>query len=101
MKYISAYKNGVRIQLHIQPRASRTAIVGEHGDALKIAIQAPPVDGEANEAVLDFFKSIFKKTCPEIEILSGHKGRQKTIYLSNISVEEALKKLTIPTGGLK
>lgn len=93
MKYLSSYKNGIRIQLHVQPRACKTRIVGEHGDALKIAIQAPPVDGEANEAIVQFFKKLFEKPARDIEILSGETGRKKSVFVANISTEEVLKKL--------
>ncbi len=93
MNYLSPYKNGIRIQLHVQPRASKTRIIGEHGDALKIAIQAPPVDGEANDAIIQFFKKLFDRPARDIEILSGETGRKKSVFIANLTPEEALKKL--------
>jgi uncharacterized protein (TIGR00251 family) len=60
MVRISEGSGFVRISLHVQPNARKTEAVGEHGDALKLKVQAPPVDGAANDAICRFFAKEFK-----------------------------------------
>lgn len=62
---------------HIQPRASRDAIQGIHGEAVKIAITAPPVDGAANAHLLAFLAEQFDVPKKQVELISGQTGRKK------------------------
>lgn len=93
MNFLSVYKNGVRIQLHVQPRASRTKLIGEHGGALKIAVQAPPVEGAANEEIRDFLADMFEVARREVEILSGDTGRKKSVFIGGVALEAAKTRL--------
>ena len=71
-----------QIFVHIQPGARRTALGGLYGDdRLKLAVQAPPVDGEANKAVIEYFSDCLSIPKSDISILSGHKSRSKTVLV--------------------
>lgn len=89
MGYLTASARGVTVRLHVQPRASKTRLVGQHGEALKIAIQSPPVDGAANEEIRRFFAKLFGRPTRDVEILSGDTGRQKRIEISGVDLESA------------
>jgi hypothetical protein len=79
---------GVTFRVKIQPRAKRNAVVGELGDALKVALTAPPVEGRANEACIEFFAEILKVPRASITIVSGQSSRNKVIRVTGISAEE-------------
>lgn len=85
--YLKAHKNGVLLYLHVQPRASKTELVGLHGDALKIRIQAPPVDSAANEAILRFLADKLSLPLSRLSIVAGETARKKTVLLSNCNAE--------------
>lgn len=65
------------LNVHVQPRASRDEIAGQHGDALKIRITSPPVDGKANDHLLRFLADVFGVGRGSVELLSGETGRRK------------------------
>ena len=67
------------LRLHVQPRASRNAFAGEHGDALKLRITAAPVDGKANAQLIAFLAEAFGVPRGNVELLSGASGRRKSI----------------------
>jgi hypothetical protein len=73
---------GVSFAIKVQPRARRNAIVGELGDALKVALTAPPVDGRANGACIDFLADALNVERSEIAIVSGETSRNKIIRVS-------------------
>jgi uncharacterized protein (TIGR00251 family) len=72
---------GVTLQVWIQPRASRTEIVGQHGDAVKIRVAAPPVDGAANDELVRFLAGQYGVPRSAVTITSGATGRRKTIVI--------------------
>ena len=78
-------ENSVNIQVQIQSKSSHNQIVGLHDGRLKIKIAAPPVDGKANESLIEFLAKTFKISKSNIEILKGHTSKLKTIKLSGIS----------------
>lgn len=86
---------GVILRLIIQPRASKTQVVGLHGEPprLKLRIAAPPVDGEANEEVLSFLKKALKATNSDLELVRGHTSKLKDVLCRGISAETARLKL--------
>ena len=86
---------GVTFRVKIQPRAKRNAVVGELGDALKVALTAPPVDGRANEACIEFFAELLKLPRSSITIVSGHSSRNKVIRVTGISTEELRGRLRV------
>ncbi len=73
------------LKLYIQPKASRDKIVGLHGEELKIAITAPPVDGKANAHLAKFLSKQFKTAKGDIKIEKGELGRHKQIRVSSPS----------------
>lgn len=76
---------GVSFAVRVQPRAGRTAIVGVMGDAVKVAVAAPPVEGKANEALVRFFAELLGVGRAAVEILSGESGRNKVVRVSGVS----------------
>ncbi|HAL91406.1 MAG TPA: hypothetical protein DCM68_00035 [Verrucomicrobia bacterium] len=76
---------GAVLNLRIVPRASKNAIQGEHGDALKIRLCAPPVEGAANTALIEFLSDFFSLPRARIQLLSGQTSRNKRVLLSGVS----------------
>ena len=72
--------------LHVQPGAKRTEVSGLHGEALKIRLAAPPVDGKANEALLGFVADIFGVPQRGVELLRGGQSRHKMVRVTGSSV---------------
>jgi len=85
--------DGLSFAVRVQPRARRNAIIGELGDALKIALTAPPVDGRANEACVEFFAELFDVPRSSVTITSGQSSRNKVIRVMGISVAEIRRRL--------
>ena len=77
----------------VQPRARRNAILGELGDALKIALTAPPVDGRANEACIEFFANLLDVPRSSVAITTGQNNRNKVIRVTGLSAEEVRRRL--------
>jgi uncharacterized protein (TIGR00251 family) len=82
-------ENGSDLILNIRvvPRASRDGLAGLMGDALKVRIQAPPVEGKANAYLVKYLAKRWKVPRSSIEILSGETGRNKRLRISNPSDE--------------
>jgi uncharacterized protein len=76
---------GVTFAVKVQPRAKRNAIVGEVGEALKVALTAPPVNGKANEACVEFFSEILRVPRSAVMIAAGGTSRNKVIRVVGIS----------------
>src|SRR5437763_10579779 len=76
---------GVSFSVKVQPRARKNAITGMVGEALKLALIAPPVEGKANLAVIEFFADIFKIPRSSVTIASGATSRLKVIRISGLS----------------
>ncbi len=70
---------GAVLTVHVQPGARRTEVVGEHGDALKIRLAAPPVDGKANEALLAFLADRLGLVRRQVVLKSGQTSRRKQV----------------------
>lgn len=71
--------NGITLKVFIQPRASKNMIAGIYGDALKIKLTAPPVDGAANKMCIKYLSKCFKLPKSSIEIISGQNSRTKLV----------------------
>jgi len=90
--------SGVILNVQVVPRASRNEIVGIHGDGLRIRLQAPPVDGAANAALIAFLADILGLRPRQVEILSGHGSRRKTVLVSGLDKDRVVEKLTLVPG---
>jgi uncharacterized protein len=86
---IRATARGVGLTLHVQPGASRTEAAGLHGDAVKIRIAAPPVDGAANEAVIRFLADRLGVERRAVRLVAGVSGRRKRVEVDGVSVGAA------------
>ncbi len=84
---------GVRIQIHAQPGAKRTEIAGLHGDAIKIRIQAPPVEGRANEELIRFLSEKLGVSRSQITLTKGETSRSKSFVVTDVSIDFVQKTL--------
>ena len=75
------------LTLHIQPGAKKTEVAGEHGDALKIRLAAPPVDGKANAALLAFIAERLGVSKSAVTLKSGQTSRRKVVEVEGASAE--------------
>ncbi len=92
--WLSIGKNNVLfLAIHAQPAAKRTAIVGIHGDKLKVCLASPPVDGKANSVLIKFFAKLLRIPKGSIELARGETSREKTLAVSRLSSEELLERL--------
>jgi uncharacterized protein len=98
MSWIQSTADGCVVNVRVIPRASKNQIQGVLGDALKIRLQAPPVDDKANKALVRFLAEILKRPARNIRLLSGETGRNKRILLSGMVTATAciLLKITDP-----
>lgn len=74
------------LTLHVQPGAKRTEISGLHGDALKIRLAAPPIEGRANEALLRFIADTFGVPMRQVELKQGGQSRHKVVMVAGSKV---------------
>lgn len=74
------------LTLHVQPGAKRTEISGLHGDALKIRLAAPPIEGRANEALLRFIAERFAVPLRNVELMRGAQSRHKMVKITGSAV---------------
>jgi uncharacterized protein (TIGR00251 family) len=88
---------GVTLAVRVQPGAKKTAIVGIYGEGagaqLKIAVQAAPIEGRANAAVIAFLAEIFDLAKSSVELVSGELSRSKVLLLRGVSLANAEEKL--------
>jgi hypothetical protein len=84
-----ADNTSVSLSVHVQPKASRTRLAGLHGEALKLCITSPPVDGKANAAVIQFFAKLFKIPKAAVILASGEASRDKRLILAGVSMAQA------------
>ena len=87
--------SSVRVSVHVQPRATRSEIVGLHGAALKVRLQAPPVDGAANEALVALLAERLGVGRRSVRVISGMSSRTKTVEVDG-TTESAVRALAAP-----
>jgi uncharacterized protein (TIGR00251 family) len=84
---------GISFAVKVHPRARKNAITGAVGDALKLALTAPPVEGKANQAVIEFFADLFQIPRSSVTIASGETSRNKVIRIAGVSKAAAEQRL--------
>ncbi|MGC3997423.1 MAG: DUF167 family protein [Anaeromyxobacter sp.] len=95
MAWVRDAPGGAVLEVLVQPRASRTAVVGEHDGRLKVALAAPPVDGEANAALIAFLAGALSVRKAAVEIQRGETGRRKTVRTAGVTAAQVLAALGV------
>ena len=85
--------DGVSFSVRVHPRAKKNAITGELGDALKVSLTTPPVEGRANEACIDFFAKLLKLPRSSVTIASGQTSRNKVIRVAGLTAQQLRDRL--------
>ena len=85
--------NGITFAVKVHPRAKKNAITGEVGDALKLALTAPPVDGKANAACIEFFAKLLNLPRSSVTIAAGQTRRNKVIRVSGLTAQQVRDRL--------
>jgi len=86
---------GVTFAVKVHPRARKDAITRELGDALKVSLTAPPIDGKANQACIEFCAKLLKVPRSSVTIASGQSSRQKGIRVIGLSAEEVRQRVGV------
>jgi uncharacterized protein (TIGR00251 family) len=85
---------GATFSVKVHPRAKKNAITGEVGDALKLALTAPPVEGRANEACIEFLAKVLSVPRSSITIAAGESSRNKLIRVAGLSAAEVRNRIS-------
>lgn len=93
--------DGVVLHVHVQPGAGRSAVVGRHGDALKVRVAAPPVGGRANDATRDLLAEALGLPPSAVELTGGTTSRSKRFRLAGIDGAEVDKRLKVALEGAR
>jgi uncharacterized protein (TIGR00251 family) len=93
MLRVTETREGVRLEIKVQPRSSRNQIAGEQDGVLKIKLTAPPVDGEANQALIDYLSDLLGIPKRSVNLIKGETSRNKLVEISGIDKEFLLKKV--------
>jgi uncharacterized protein (TIGR00251 family) len=90
----------ITFKVRVVPRASRSAVVGEHDGALKVRVAAPPVEGAANEELTRFVAKALGVPVRAVSIVGGHTSRMKVLRVGGATAADLLrlKGLTLPPG---
>jgi uncharacterized protein (TIGR00251 family) len=86
-------KEGAVLTVHVQPKAARTACVGIHGEALKIRVAAPPVEGAANRELIRFLARELSLPVAAVHLESGEGSRHKRVRLEGTTADQVLMRL--------
>jgi uncharacterized protein len=85
--------SGVTFAVKVHPRAKKNAITGEVGDALKVALTAPPVEGRANDACIEFFADLLAVPRSSVSIAAGQSSRNKVIRVAGLTAQQVGQRL--------
>lgn len=87
---VRAVARGVRFDVRVQPRASRSEVVGEQEGALRVRLAAPPVDGAANEALVELLADLLHVAKRDVRIVAGATSRRKVVEVDGVTAERVL-----------
>jgi uncharacterized protein len=90
---VSDHPLGATFAIRVQPRAARSAICGTVGDALKVSVSAPPLDGRANVAVVEFFSEVLSVPRSTVQVVAGERSRNKIVRIVGCSGAEVQRRL--------
>jgi uncharacterized protein (TIGR00251 family) len=90
---VQATATGVRLSVRVQPRASSNGVSGVHGEALKVRLTAPPVDGEANAALIEFLAATFGIPQRFVTLVAGASSRMKVVELEGVTEDRVMRLL--------
>jgi len=85
--------SAVTFAIKVHPRAKKNAITGELGDALKVCLTTPPVEGRANDACIEFFAKLLKVPRSSVTIASGQTSRNKVIRVAGVTGQQVRDRL--------
>lgn len=85
--------NGITFSVKVQPRARKNAITGIIGDSLKLSLTAPPIEGKANQAVMDFLADFFDIPRSSVTIASGKTNRLKIVNIRGATLDHLQQRL--------
>ena len=91
--WIRVSAQGAEVELLVQPRASRTRVVGIHDQRLKLQLAAPPVDGAANEALVAFVADALDVPQRQVSLVRGETNRRKTLLIQSVPPEQIIRTL--------
>jgi uncharacterized protein (TIGR00251 family) len=94
--WVTAVALGAEVALHVQPDARRSAVVGIHGGRLKLALQAPPVEGRANEALAAFLATALRIPRRQVLLVAGERSRDKRVELRGVDAAAVARALAPP-----
>jgi uncharacterized protein (TIGR00251 family) len=94
MILIRDLEEGATFAIKVHPRAKKDGITGEVGDALKLALTAPPIQDRANQACIEFFAKLLKVPRSSVSIAAGQNSRNKVIRIAGLSADETRKRLS-------
>ena len=84
---------GITLKVRVQPKASRTQVVGYQGDTLRLRVNAAPQDGKANEAVVSLLAETLGVPKNRVQIVRGHSSRDKLVVVESLTPAEARRRL--------
>ncbi|MFT5495853.1 MAG: hypothetical protein ACI9TH_001246 [Kiritimatiellia bacterium] len=97
MKYLESHEAGMLLRLRVIPRAKKNQVDGLLGEALKIRLQSPPVDGKANKALLKFLSDQLGVPGANLRLISGEKSRDKRVLIQGLSATQISERLELTT----
>jgi len=95
LPFIEETPKGVFIRVRLQPRSSKNAVEGVQENSLKIKLTAPPVEGEANRALIEFLSDILGIRKTALSIDSGTKSREKRVKVEGLGVKDIAQRLSV------
>ncbi|MGH9555736.1 MAG: DUF167 domain-containing protein [Terriglobales bacterium] len=90
---IRSTASGSSIVVKLHPRARKDAVIGSIGDALKISLTAPPVEGRANQGLVEFLAELLNVSRSSVKIAAGQSSRRKVVVIAGLLAEEAARRL--------